>query len=234
MSKTATFFTHKSIEGPARLVSVLEELGFDLTHIYTPAFDLKDFEALAPDLLIVMGGPMGVYEMEEYPYLVEEVEILKARIAADKPTLGICLGAQLIAEALGTTGYKGDVGFEVGWAPLQVNEAGKKTPVKYLDGAKTNMFHFHQDTFDLPDGATLLASSAMFENQIFSYGKSIMALQCHPEVEPAQLDKWCAELIDCNDLENDIKKPIPELMPDMDKQFRKFMHEWLNGVGLIS
>lgn len=234
MSKTATFFTHVPFEGPARFVSVLDELGFDLTHIFSPEYDLKNFKALEPDLLIVMGGPMGTYEAEKYPYLNDEIDIIKKRIEANAPTLGICLGAQLIAEALGAKGYKGDVGFEVGWAPLQVTEKGKNSPAKHLDETKTSMFHFHQDTFPLPEGATLLASSEMFENQIFSYGEKTIGLQCHPEVEPKQLDRWCEELIDCSELEADIKNPIPEYMDDLDKQTRKFMHEWLDDVGLIS
>ncbi|MCB1532215.1 MAG: gamma-glutamyl-gamma-aminobutyrate hydrolase family protein [Alphaproteobacteria bacterium] len=231
MSKSVTIFTHKAIEGPARLVDILDRAGFAQTHILTSKADLTDFDALVPDLLVVMGGPMGVYEAERYPYLTHEIEIIKARIAAGKPVLGVCLGAQLIAAALGSNVYKSDRGFEIGWYPLSINEVGQSGPARHLDSALTNMFHWHQDTFDLPEGARLLGSSALYPHQIFTHGENIMALQCHPEVETDQLDDWLSELSDEAQRQK-IATDIRTFMPDMDRQFRLFMQEWLEQIGL--
>ena len=125
--------------------------------------------------MVVMGGPIGVYQADDFPFLKTEIEMLKERIAADKPTIGICLGSQLIATALGATVVKGDAGMEMGWSPLMLTDEAKGTEAELLCGSKTNMLHWHGDTFDMPEGATLLASSEKYKHQIFVYGKISLA-----------------------------------------------------------
>lgn len=180
---------------------------------------------------------MGVYEQNKYPFLAEEVKFLEARLANDLPTLGICLGAQMIAAALGASVYKGRAGKEIGWAPLELSIAGETHPVRYLGGEKTSMFHWHGDTFQLPHNTTLLASSMAYKNQIFAVGNAL-ALQCHPEVTRPQLDKWLAhetdeveESILCKDIKR-IHEQTEKNIGILNAQTRMMMDEWLSSVGL--
>lgn len=157
-----------------------------------------DIECLDPaeaDLVIIMGGPMGVYEANNYPHLHHEIRFAEQRMALGKPILGVCLGSQILAKALGARVYKGKPGKEVGWQPVTVNEAGMKTPLRHLDKEHCVCAHWHGDTFDLPEGAQLLASSAMYEHQAFSYGKNALGLQFHPEVTEVKLERWYARLV---------------------------------------
>lgn len=232
MSANVTIFIHDHDDGPARIADIFDDLGFNQTHIFTPADDLGTFDPLAPDVLVVMGGAMGVYEADQHRYLKTEIELLKTRLAADKPTLGICLGAQLMAAALGSTVHKGVQGFEYGWLPVQVNAAGMNMSVKHLDGTHARMFHWHQDTFDLPKEAVLLASSALYPHQIFSHGKNALAIQFHPEVVEEQVDLWAEGLQD-ETVKTSMIDGAPIYMPGMDRQFRAFMTDWLKETGIL-
>ena len=231
-------FRHTDGDQAASFIPVLGKAG--LRHRYVDAFydDLSDFDALSPDLAIFMGGPMGVYQSDIYPFLKYEMRIVEQRAEKDLPVLGICLGSQLIAGALGAKNYKGAAGVERGWRPIRVNAAGIKTPVRHLDAQYTNMVHAHQDTFDLPQGATLLASSDMYENQAFSYGKNILALQCHPEVDARKMANWMAGspaeiesgIIDLKKMQDDTKKFGATLA----QQTEKFLLEYFERAGLTA
>lgn len=196
MAMNIVAFRHTNCDGLGSIAHILKKLGESHVYIDTYLEELDGFDPLAPDLLIVLGGAPGVYQAELYPFLKQERAILERRLAADLPTLGICLGAQLMASALGANVYKGPQGPEKGWFPLTVNEAGMKTPARHFDGAQTNMMQWHGDTFDMPEGAVLLASSAQYKHQIFSYGKNAFGLQCHPEVTPAILKSWLVQSAD--------------------------------------
>lgn len=238
MSKHALIFTHLQCEGLAIMGDVLFDRGFDIERWNTPRRGVDYVDALSPDLLIVMGGPVGTYQRNDFPFLQGEIDLVKERIAAGKSTLGICLGAQIIASALGCDSFRGDQGKELGWFPVTVNEEGMKTPARHLDGAKTNMFHWHGDTFELPKGAKLLASSEQYKNQIFSYGDHVMAVQCHPEVQSDQLEEWYVmlhsqitgdnPLVHIDDLRIATRKYIEVL----NVQGRRFFLEWLEQQGL--
>ncbi|MEM6811560.1 MAG: type 1 glutamine amidotransferase [Pseudomonadota bacterium] len=133
--------------------------------------DQNDFDAL-----VVMGGPIGVYDHEKYSWLEEEQDFIKNTIALDKPVLGICLGAQLIASALGAKVYKGTK--EIGWFPVQKKNSGDFFN-NFPD--QQTVFHWHGDTFDLPENATLMASNDVTQNQVFEY-KNVVGLQFHFEM----------------------------------------------------
>src|SRR5262249_51014029 len=122
----------------------------------------------------------GVYDSEEYPFLLDELELLRACLQQRLPTVGICLGAQLLASALGARVYPGPHK-EIGWSPLSLTEAGAAGPLVAL-GAGLPVLHWHGDSFDLPAGATLLASTALYRHQAFALGPTILGLQFHPEV----------------------------------------------------
>jgi GMP synthase-like glutamine amidotransferase len=133
------------------------------------------------DLLVIMGGPMNVYEEEQYPWLAAEKNLIRACVAAGKAVLGICLGAQLIADALG--GKVARAPFEeIGWHPVELTEAGRREGVVAGFPSRFTALHWHGDMFSVPDGATLLASSAGCPNQAFSFGDGrVVGLQFHLE-----------------------------------------------------
>jgi len=142
------------------------------------------------DWLVVMGGPMGIYDHAEHPWLVAEKEFIQQAIAAQKTVVGICLGAQLIADGLGAKVYPGPQK-EIGWFPIQRSEGAPD-----LLPEEPIVFHWHGDTFDLPDGATRLASSAACRNQGFVYNDRVVALQFHLETTPASME---ALIENCSD-----------------------------------
>jgi len=151
--------------------------------------DLAIVETSSADLLVVLGGPIGVYEEENYPFLATEKKIISHYIALNKPILGICLGAQLIASVLGAKVYPGGHK-EIGWGPISLDK--KNIPSWFpdsLDGQR--VLHWHGDTFDIPSGATRISSSDIYQNQGFTYGESILALQFHLEVcGPSFIEDW--------------------------------------------
>ena len=139
------------------------------------------------DLLVVLGGPIGVNDAADYPFLNRELDIIRTRLEARRPTLGICLGAQLIAAAAGGHVYAGPVK-EIGWGPLERTEAGARGVLSALQ-PDIQVLHWHGDSFTLPDAATRLAGNAHYENQAFSLG-SALGLQFHLEVRAEQLERW--------------------------------------------
>lgn len=147
--------------------------------------DTSDLEGL-----IVMGGPMNVDEVHKYPFLRDEVRLIEKMISENKPVLGICLGAQLIAKALGSKVYP-NKHKEVGWHPIQLTREGKiDSHMKHFP-AETTVLHWHGDTFDLPKDTTHLARSKKCENQAFRYGDNVYGLQFHLEVTPGMVKSWC-------------------------------------------
>ncbi|MGA8653913.1 MAG: glutamine amidotransferase [Xanthobacteraceae bacterium] len=142
---------------------------------------------LAPELLIVLGGPIGVYEGEAYPFIAGEIAAIAARLRAGKPTLGICLGAQMMAAALGARVAPGPVK-EIGWAPLQLTGEGQKSLLAPL-GA-TPVLHWHGDNCELPAGCTRLASTQHCPVQAFMRSPALLGLQFHLETEPARFESW--------------------------------------------
>ena len=134
------------------------------------------------DCLVVVGGPMSVWEERHYPWLGREKRFIEACIAADKPVLGICLGAQLLANALGADVYEGPHK-EIGWFDVEANREGCPDWIEKTLPARFETFLWHGDTFDLPRDAVRIARSAAFENQGFVWNRT-MALQFHLEVRP--------------------------------------------------
>ncbi len=143
--------------------------------------------------LVIMGGPMAVYEMHRYDYLQNEALLIDRAIKANKRVLGICLGAQMVAHVLGAKVYAGS-GKEIGWYEVELTEDGIKDPFLSelaIPGKKVaEVFQWHGDTFDLPAGAVRLASSSLYPNQAFRYQDGVYALQFHIEVTPMIVHDW--------------------------------------------
>jgi len=139
--------------------------------------------------LIVLGGPMGVYEEKEYPFLKAELKLIESALKSNTPTLGICLGAQLMAAAAGAKVYKGKAK-EIGWygATLTGEGSGDRLFMGLSD--EFTVFQWHGDTFDLPSGSTLLASSELFANQVVRMASRAYAVQFHLEVTEAMVSEW--------------------------------------------
>jgi GMP synthase (glutamine-hydrolysing) len=142
--------------------------------------------------LVVLGGPISVYDRDGYPFIDAEIELLSSRLAAQSPTLGICPGAQLMAAALGARVYPGSRGKELGWAPIHTtSNCSIPSWFKPLLKPTLRVLHWHGDTFDLPDGAERLAETADYANQGFVVGNFATALQFfHPEVTVRGLERW--------------------------------------------
>ena len=184
--KKALVIQHLAFEGLGTLEPALTEAGYSIEIIH--AGDLSSSQA-QPELLIILGGPIGVYENSEYPFLNLELDFIQHRLQHQLPILGICLGAQLIARTLGASVFPGNYK-EIGWSKLTNPHNLKTNPIAPLFEGETQVLHWHGDTFDLPEGATRLASSEHYENQAFSIGKHCLGLQFHPEVMELGMEKW--------------------------------------------
>lgn len=174
------YFQHVPFEGLGIIEGWIKEKGHTVTstQFYENA-KLPDLNAI--DWLIVMGGPMGVYDEDKYPYLKLEKQFIKGAIDKQKTVLGICLGAQLIAEVLGSKVYP-NTQKEIGWFPIQKTKVAKEDSLFDFIPDSFNVFHWHGDTFNLPDGAMHIAESDLTLNQAFRYNENVVGLQFHFEV----------------------------------------------------
>ena len=180
---------HVPHEGLGTFEPVLRQAGCSL--VMLKAYEPK---AAWPDLsqiqgLIVMGGPQSVYEQARYPYLTREIELLRQTVDADLPILGVCLGAQLLAVALGAKVTKNPQK-EIGWYPLMREPGADNDPLCEPFGQTETVFQWHGDTFALPKGAVRLFSSPLCQEQAFRYGDRIYGLQFHVEVTEAMIRAW--------------------------------------------
>ena len=230
MTKAALILVHEHHEGAAIFADILDAKGFKQEIVFAPKDNLDNLNVEA-DLVMIMGGTMGVYEADQFPFINKELDFIKRRIAANRSILGICLGSQMMAAALGANVYKGKQGTEIGWHDIKVSADGMKTPAHHLDGA---MFHWHGDTFDLPQGAKLLASSAQYPNQIFSYGENALAIQCHPEVKADDLEGWFAFFEKDMPAETiqKLRLETKANISTLQSKSKMFFTEWLESVGL--
>lgn len=190
-SPNALVLSHVAFEDLGSLEAPLRERGFQMESVLATEAHFPLEQAEKCELLIVLGGPIGVYDQQDYPFLADEIALIGQRLALRKPILGICLGAQMMAAALGARVYPGQQGAEIGWFPLQA-PLNSNTPSWFApllaDGLP--VFHWHGDTFDLPPGARLLAKTARYENQAFTVENFALALQFHPEVSAEGLESW--------------------------------------------
>ena len=185
--KRAAALRHVAFEDLDGFEDALVRRGFVLSYCDAPADDLGADELLSAELLVVLGGPIGVYEERDYPFLAAEIALIERRLRRGAPVLGLCLGAQLMARALGARVYP--AGFkEIGWAPVGLTDAGRRSSLAALEGRA--VLHWHGDTFDLPAGADHLASTAQTPHQAFAWKQHGLALQFHAETTARGLERW--------------------------------------------
>ncbi|KFE62743.1 GMP synthase [Hyalangium minutum] len=181
-------FEHDEDAGLAHLGPALQQAGFTLVR----RFRTTKREDVDAELVVVMGGHMGVYEADQHPFLKEEIALLSERLANERPCLGICLGAQMLAAAAGAEVFLGKNGLEAGALPVRWTQEGMKDPVIAGVKPRTVMAHWHQDTFKAVPGATLLASTDRYTQQAFRLGKSY-GFQFHMELGAEDLDRWLTQ-----------------------------------------
>ncbi|HEX8447214.1 MAG TPA: glutamine amidotransferase [Sphingomonas sp.] len=229
----ALIVRHTSFEGAAGFRQPIEAAGYAFARIdvLDPTFSEADF--LSPDLLVLMGGPMGVYDRDAHPWIGGEIARIAERLDGGLPTLGVCLGAQLIAAALGADVYKGPAP-EIGFASVTPNAAGLASPVRHL--ADVPVLHWHGDTFDLPHGCELLASTDRYRHQAYRRGPTLLALQCHPEMgEDPRIARWidggAAEMAAAGTDADTIRAEYAAKGPGAVAAGRALLAEWLAELG---
>ena len=190
-SRRLVVIQHLAAEGPGLIATVARNHGF--------ALDIRRMDrgdavpAHAPDGLVVLGGTMGAYEAAAYPHLAAEQRLLAEACARDVPVLGVCLGAQLLAAALGARVFRGPAP-EIGFGVVTLTPEGARDPILGPSGPAFSAFHWHGDTFDLPPGATHLAASPVYRQQAFRVGRRAYGLQFHLELDRALARDWAPAL----------------------------------------
>lgn len=231
--KTALAIRHVAFEDLGSLEDELVSHGYRVRYVEAGMEDLAEVKRERADLLVVLGGPIGAYAEADYPFLQEELSLLEGRLAADLPTLGICLGSQLMARALGARVYPGGQK-EIGWGPLVLTEAGRRSCLAMLAPEHTAVLHWHGDTFDLPARATRLASTELYANQAFTWGRRALALQFHAEVTARGLERWfighACELVAAGVSVPKLRSETSRWVAILQAQSRRWFERWLSDV----
>lgn len=222
------YLQHVPFEDLANIEAWAKKKGHDVTR--TMLFQDEPLPALDNfDWLVIMGGPMNIYEHDKYPWLVREKEFISRAIAADKIVLGICLGAQLMADVLGGKVRRNEQK-EIGWFPVRLTADAMRSPVFRVLPEEFVAFHWHGDTFDIPPGAIRTAESQACRNQAFVIGKAV-GLQFHLESSMDSIDHL---ILNCSDELKDgkyVQRP-KELLSHLDRfpEIRILMEVFLSNM----
>ncbi|MCG3148274.1 MAG: hypothetical protein PCFJNLEI_01717 [Verrucomicrobiae bacterium] len=180
---------HIEIETPGRIADALSAAGYRIKTILSHTGQLVPASMAGFDGLVVMGGPQSVHEADKFPFLRHELRLIESALKAQKPILGVCLGSQLLAAALGARVYQGPQK-EIGWYPVALTtDAGTDALLSGVPATFTPL-HWHDDIFDLPAGAVALAASGLTAVQAYRYGANAYGFLCHLEVTDRHVAEW--------------------------------------------
>jgi len=216
-------------EGPGTIEEFLKDKGiaYGIVNMYSCHAEIPDVKEHSH--LVIMGGPVAVYNIDNHPFLHYEAAIIRAFMKSDKPVLGICLGAQMIAYAMGVDVYQGQTQ-EVGWYKVGLTEEGMKDELissLSIDGTtQADVFQWHGDTFNIHKNAVRIATSDAFENQAFRYKDNVYALQFHIEVTPEMIREWF-EKEEGHDVEAMVNKAL-DIFPEYRKRAFKFYQKFFS------
>ena len=187
---TVLVIQHVPHEGPGTFEPVFKRAGCSLLPVLAsdPTAHWPDLRELAG--IVLMGGPQSVYEQDRYPYLTRELALLRQALKQELPILGVCLGAQLLAAALGAKVTQNPAGKEIGWYPLTREPGADGDPLFEFFGQTETVFQWHGDAFALPKGAVRMSSSPLCQEQAFRYGDHAYGLQFHVEVTESMIRAW--------------------------------------------
>ncbi len=190
-------FQHLAAEPPGLIADVLGGHGHGLRTFRTDLGQAPNCIDGDCDALVVMGGPMGAYDGERYRWLEPDLELIRGALRAGLPLMGVCLGSQMLAAAAGARVYPGQRPKEIGWDTVRLTPTGAEDPLcRHLPESPADVeaavFQWHGDTFDLPQGAELLAGSALYAHQAFRIGQCAYGFQFHFEVSAETIADWMA------------------------------------------
>ncbi|HEV7368455.1 glutamine amidotransferase [Arenibaculum sp.] len=234
MMKTAVAIRHVHFEDLGSFEGVLAARGYKVHYYDAGVDDLWTLEPVKTPLLVVLGGPIGACQEDAYPFLADELRILEARLAHGAPTLGLCLGAQLMARALGAAVRRGPRP-EIGFAPVRLTPEGRESCLAPYGEEGASVLHWHADAFDLPDGAVRLAATDACPNQAFSWGRNALALQFHPEARLKGFEPWlvghACEIAAAGLSAQDLRAQAERHAPALEARAARCLGAWLDGIG---
>lgn len=232
-------FQHVPFEPLGTLDPLLKEHGFRIRYVNFSRDPAQRPRLAGYDALIVLGGPMNVDEVGDYPNLATEVELIREALERGRHVLGICLGAQLLAKALGGV-VAPNGAHEIGWHEVRLTADGETDPVLSALDSPAPLFHWHGDRFELPPGASHLAESALCANQAFRYGELALGLQFHLEVDRALIERWLTVPVNRRLLAGlqgrvdpeAIRRETPALIAALEARSRRVFGRWIEQFGL--
>jgi GMP synthase (glutamine-hydrolysing) len=231
MTRTVTAIRHVAFEDLGAFEAVFLEMGMEVLYFDVGLDDLSRLDPGRDEVAVVLGGPIGAYDHRLYPFLSNEIAYIEKRIAQSLPTIGICLGAQLMALSLGVRVYPA-AEKEIGFFPVELTPEGKRSCLAAVGDAA--VLHWHGDTFDLPKGAIRLASTRVCKNQAFSYGQNAIAFQFHPEVGVRGFERWlighALELATIGVDVNELRSEHESARLDLERRARECLRNWITGL----
>lgn len=233
--RKAIALTHVDFEDLGTLGTELAHAGYAIEMVNACIADLSVPELVNADLLVVLGGPIGVYEREAYPFLDAELGLIRLRLKEKRSVIGICLGAQLIAAACGASVHPGTQGKEIGWAPIHAGRDAALYPeFAALLAPGLCVLHWHGDTFHLPANSHHLAATNAYSSQAFAIGRHALGLQFHVEVSARGLERWyvghACELGAAKVSVAELRQQSEKFAPALEEASRQFWKEWLRKV----
>lgn len=228
--KSCAAIQHIAFEGLGGFAEPLNAAGYQVT-VINAADGVPDVVG-GEDLVIILGGPINANDDEAYPFLGDELRLIDRRLSRNQPIMGVCLGAQLIARAAGARVYPQSTK-EIGFATITLSRAGKTSCLSVFE-QDPMAFHWHGETFDLPNGASRLASTPTCENQAFSLGEGIIGFQFHAEATGGDIEHWlighAAELAQAGIDPVALRRDAARYADDLSCKAEAVMTSWLNSL----